>query len=324
MVHAGLPPALLRRYASAAAREGGRSLGDTLHAESNRALWGGWRRLGGVNGSRPQGAAVGGFGEMLRCGPAATSDPGSGSGSGSDSGSGSGSGSGSASARAHSEDGCSDGLAELRPELIAALVQHRGYFGASGCHEVETVLRLLRPSTGVRRIVVGHTAAPQPRVFCGGSLLAVDSSLSRHFRAYGNRYCPLDAVGSPSALEAARRARASISAGGPCAGPAVRRCEGSIARLSRASADEEWPAYAEQLLMDEGSRPMGEAPGPIALGPGASVRASEMRPRPARMMGRMMGRGLPETAALCVAAVAAAALLGGASALAALRAFWDR
>ncbi len=301
VVHAGVPPALLRRCASAAAREG-RSLGDTLHAESNRAFWGGWRRLGGVNGSRPQGAAVGSFGEMLRCGPAATGDPGSGSGSG------------SAAARAHSEDGCSDGLAELRPELISALVQHRGYFGASGCHEVETVLRLLRPSTGVRRIVVGHTAAPQPRVFCGGSLLAVDSSLSRHFRAYGNRYCPLDAVGSPSALEAARRARASISAGGPCASPAVRRCEGSIARLSRASADEEWPAYAEQLLMDEGSRPMGEAPGPIALGPGASVRASEMRPR----------RRLPETAALCVAAVAAAALLGGASALAALRAFWDR
>ena len=59
---------------------------------------------------------------------------------------------------------------------------------------------------------------------------------------------------------------------------------------------------------------MGEAPGPIALGPGASVRASEVRPR---------GR-LPETAALCVVAVAAAALLGGASALAALRAFWDR
>ena len=62
--------------------------------------------------------------------------------------------------------------------------------GSKGCAEVADVLALLA-SEGVRRIVVGHTPGMEARELCDGTLIASDSSLSRHFRAYGNSYCPI-------------------------------------------------------------------------------------------------------------------------------------
>mmetsp|Transcript_109836 Transcript_109836/g.309714 ORF Transcript_109836/g.309714 Transcript_109836/m.309714 type:complete len:458 (+) Transcript_109836:25-1398(+) len=113
-------------------------------------------------------------------------------------------------------------------ELIHEAVTFRGYHGgrhggANPCGEVESVLKLLRPETGVELIVVGHTPGDSVRLSCGRKLVAADSSLSRYFRAFGNLYCPVGTeVGRPS------------SSG--CDAPISETCEGHASRLFRTNS----------------------------------------------------------------------------------------
>ena len=120
------------------------------------------------------------------------------------------------------------------------MVQHRGYFSpGSGCKEVANVLRRLR-STGIGRVVVGHTPHDDAHERCGGQLLATDSSLSRSFRAHGNLYCPLrDSLQAVTGLSMA------------CKAVVKKECEGSISRLVRASPSNPWPTSVDHFKMHE-------------------------------------------------------------------------
>lgn len=123
-------------------------------------------------------------------------------------------------------------------EIILNLIQHRGYFKQNGCTEVQSVIDQLQKEK-VNRICVGHTPRDYSEEFCGGKLLASDSSLSRSFRAHGNLYCPLH----EKFQEVART---------PCLqNPFVEMCEGSISVLVRESPDHEWPRNVKHLTMDD-------------------------------------------------------------------------
>ena len=123
-------------------------------------------------------------------------------------------------------------------ELILDMVQYRGYFdGAKGCAEVDRILSLF--DADLNRAVVGHTPHDHALELCNGKLLASDSSLSRSFRAHGNMYCPLRA-----SLEEYRGS-------GTCATTHNDFCEGSISRITRASADDEWPINMQRFKFDE-------------------------------------------------------------------------
>lgn len=85
----------------------------------------------------------------------------------------------------------SSGRKELL-ETLHEVVTYRGFHGRRGCKEVDQVLQLLKDD--VQMIVVGHTAGKTVRQICGDRLVAADSSLSRFYRSYGNRYCPVRVV----------------------------------------------------------------------------------------------------------------------------------
>jgi hypothetical protein len=123
-------------------------------------------------------------------------------------------------------------------ELILDMVQYRGYFdGAEGCAEVDRVLSQV--DANLNRIVVGHTPHEYALELCNGKLLASDSSLSRSFRAYGNMYCPL------------RDSLEEYRGSGTCGETHNDFCEGSISRITRASAEDEWPTNMQRFKFDE-------------------------------------------------------------------------
>ena len=98
------------------------------------------------------------------------------------------------------------------------------------CTRVGAVLRTLN----VSRIAVGHTPEDSVRIQCGGRLLALDSTLSRSFRAHGNYYCnarmeKLDPRICPPRKEA---------------------CEGQIVRLERADPDAAWLLHVVESAAD--------------------------------------------------------------------------
>lgn len=116
-------------------------------------------------------------------------------------------------------------------ELVQSVVEWRGYHDrhgvhGGGCKAVRRVLQHLNLS----RVVVGHTPGRDVRVSCGGKLLAIDSSLSRAFRASGNNYCAAscgEAAGGGASGEACSRVCPTRS----------ERCEGQIVRLVRAGSE---------------------------------------------------------------------------------------
>ena len=89
-----------------------------------------------------------------------------------------------------------------------------------GCDRVAAVLHILNAS----RLAVGHTPEDHVRIRCGGRLLAIDSTLSRSFRAHGNHYCD----------EAMERAAPRICP------PRHEACEGQIVRLEREGPHAPW------------------------------------------------------------------------------------
>ena len=98
------------------------------------------------------------------------------------------------------------------------------------CDRVVALLRRLN----VSRIAVGHTPEDSVRIQCGGRLLALDSTLSRSFRAHGNYYCnarmeKLDPRICPPRKEA---------------------CEGQIVRLERADPDAAWLLHVVESAAD--------------------------------------------------------------------------
>lgn len=127
-------------------------------------------------------------------------------------------------------------------ELILDLVQHRGYFDrTNGCRDVIHVIdKVNSDDLQVNRIVVGHTPNSYAREMCGGKLLASDSSLSRSFRAFGNMYCPLSSDRA-----------AQYSKDESCGATPEDHCDGSISRMSRASANEAWPSQMDRFLFEE-------------------------------------------------------------------------
>ena len=100
-----------------------------------------------------------------------------------------------------------------------------------GCDRVEAVLRRLNAS----RLAVGHTPEDDVRIRCGGRLLALDSCLSRSFRAHGNYYCN-------AAME---RAAPAICP------PRHEACEGQIVRLERAAAGAPWLLHVVESEWDQ-------------------------------------------------------------------------
>ena len=87
-----------------------------------------------------------------------------------------------------------------------------------GCARVEAVCRLLN----VSRIAVGHTPEDDVRIRCGGRLLALDSTLSRSFRAHGNYSCNAGMEQSVPEICPKRN----------------EGCEGQIVRLERAAGED--------------------------------------------------------------------------------------
>jgi predicted MPP superfamily phosphohydrolase len=125
-------------------------------------------------------------------------------------------------------------------EIIMDMVQHRGYFDRNrGCSEVDDVLGKL--DAGLNRVVVGHTPHDYALELCNGKLLASDSSLSRSFRAHGNMYCPL------------RKSLVEEYGGGSrtCSKVHKEQCEGSISRITRASAKDAWPTSMQRFQFHE-------------------------------------------------------------------------
>lgn len=215
VLHGGLPLSLLRR-AGKLAEQRGTSLADVLDAETNQAFARSWRRLGHSDGSQSDGRLVGrgphsieqDFQSLLSCYPL---------------------------------EACYD--EQLSSELISEVVQSRDFFDAvTGCDEVEHVLDMLGEDTGVTRIVVGHTPDNDVRERCGGKLLATDSSLSRHVRAFGNLYCPIDnhrrlTLDTKASAEAVNKVKGDGGLAAACNVPPVEECQGSIAQITRPTAD---------------------------------------------------------------------------------------
>lgn len=100
-----------------------------------------------------------------------------------------------------------------------------------GCERVAAVLERLN----VSRIAVGHTPADSVRVRCGGRLLAVDSTLSRSFRAHGNFYCS-----------------EAMTAADPTVCPPINQaCEGQIVRLERSGDGSPWMLHVVESKKKE-------------------------------------------------------------------------
>ncbi|CAE7911909.1 USP8 [Symbiodinium necroappetens] len=78
-------------------------------------------------------------------------------------------------------------------ELLHQATTYRGFHADDprGCAEVDAVIRAMQEVANVSRIVVGHTPDAEVRIRCRERLIAADSALSRYYRAYGNRYCPI-------------------------------------------------------------------------------------------------------------------------------------
>ena len=106
-------------------------------------------------------------------------------------------------------------------EAYAGRYEDRHSRGATpaqvACDRVVALLRQLN----VSRIAVGHTPEESVRVRCGGRLLALDSTLSRSFRAHGNYYCDAHMEREEPRI---------------CP-PRNEACEGQIVRLERAPRD---------------------------------------------------------------------------------------
>ena len=122
-------------------------------------------------------------------------------------------------------------------DFASDAVMYRGYF--KSCLEVSAVIGMLK-QVGVRRIVVGHTPGSQARQLCNGELVAADSSLGRHFRAYGNRYCGAVAGGQAGVCD-----RKLLNT----------ECAGSIVKIERESGSGEsgsgeWPDRVEAINID--------------------------------------------------------------------------
>ncbi|CAE7327624.1 SLP2 [Symbiodinium natans] len=111
-----------------------------------------------------------------------------------------------------------DGGAGL--ELLQQATTYRGFHADDprGCSEVESVLRAVRKVANVSRIVVGHTPDDEVRIRCREKLVAADAALSRYYRAYGNRYCPIK-------TDVQRLANAG------CSAPVPAECQGQVAHL---------------------------------------------------------------------------------------------
>merc|ERR1711865_1027023 len=113
---------------------------------------------------------------------------------------------------------------DVSVELLHEVVTSRDLHGDHGlgeqkaCKNVEATLRLLAKETGVDFIIVGHTPGNTVRQTCDSKFLAADSSLSRYFRAFGNRYCP---IGIP----------ANKVPGSGCDRPINEHCEGQAVRM---------------------------------------------------------------------------------------------
>ena len=135
-------------------------------------------------------------------------------------------------------------LVEIASEMVEYRGLHEHYAGryqdrhlrratsASdlACVRVEAVCRMLN----VSRIAVGHTPENTVRVRCGGRLLALDSTLSRSFRAHGNYYCNAEMEQSFSHFCPKRN----------------ERCEGQIVRLERAGAEGSWLLHVVESEWD--------------------------------------------------------------------------
>ena len=83
------------------------------------------------------------------------------------------------------------------------------------------------------RIAVGHTPEDSVRVTCGGRLLALDSTLSRSFRAHGNYYCDAKMEEADARI---------------CP-PRKEACEGQIVRLER----EDGAAWVLHVVESDGA-----------------------------------------------------------------------
>ncbi|EGB07869.1 expressed protein [Aureococcus anophagefferens] len=138
-------------------------------------------------------------------------------------------------------------LSTAAMRLAAEATQDRSFHREGGCAAAAAVLA----ATGAARIVVGHTPGDDVRELCGGAVLAADSSLSRPFRANGNYYCAV----------------ANHKPGGSCDTPEA-RCEGSVATLTRASADDPWPRHALRVAIDGGRTRAADDDDAPADGPG--------------------------------------------------------
>eukprot|EP00435_Cladocopium_sp_Y103_P010442 s2088_g2.t1 len=123
----------------------------------------------------------------------------------------------------------SSGRKELL-DTVHEVVTYRGFHGRRGCREVDQVLHLLKEDD-VQMIVVGHTAGKTVRQTCGDRLVAADSSLSRFYRSYGNRYCPVQV-----ATERHGTCSRKLS---PCAGQAARVHEGRVTLVNLENVREE-------------------------------------------------------------------------------------
>ena len=226
VVHGGIPLSLLRRVGKLAEQRGLR-LAEALDDQTNQAFARSWRRLGRSDGSQSDGGLAErgahtisqDFQALLSCFPL---------------------------------DGCHD--EQLSSDLISEIVQNRNYFdAATGCKEVEGVLDMLGQEAGVTRIVVGHTADVDVRERCDGKLLATDSSLSKHVRAFGNLYCPIDnhrqiSMATKAAAEAVNKVKGDGGLAPACSVPAVEECEGSIAQIKRTTADDTtWAREASSI-----------------------------------------------------------------------------
>ena len=102
--------------------------------------------------------------------------------------------------------------------------------GQVACDRVAAVLHRLNAS----RIAVGHTPEDHVRIRCGGRLLALDSTLSRTFRAHGNFYC--DAT--------------TEKADPHTCPPRKEACEGEIVRLERSGPHAPWMLHIVESDQD--------------------------------------------------------------------------
>lgn len=128
------------------------------------------------------------------------------------------------------KQGCSIRKLRAGDEMATFVVTYRGFHGRRACREVDQALHLLKDDD-VQMIVVGHTAGKTVRQMCGDRLVAADSSLSRFYRSYGNRFCPVQVV-----TERHGTCSRKLS---PCAGQAARIHKGRVTLVSLENVNEE-------------------------------------------------------------------------------------